>query len=268
MPQPRRPFTVERRLMERGEPGLVPDRSRPAFRAGGGKAAALPAPAASDGAAVPAVAIPPDLLEEIRTLTREVGELRGHVETSAPPAMETDEAALRDIRIEIARMVREIGRAKSELAALKHPLAQEDRVQAAHLQLETIVSTTEEATNTIMSATDEIEDLVGRGKAMSPGDTEMLNLFDDMSNKVITIIEACSFQDLTGQRITKVIETLRFIEQRVLAMIDIWGIEAFQALPLDGEDEEVTSITGDENLSGPAMEGQGLSQSDIDALFD
>jgi chemotaxis protein CheZ len=260
MAQQRRTFTVERRMRERGD---LPDRVL---------APTLVAPVTAPGAqvAVSAAApvsmeLPNSVVEEIRALTREIAELREQVDKSASSEFETDEAALRDIRIEIARMVREIGRAKSELAALKHPLSADDPVNTANLQLETIVSATEEATNSIMEATDEIEEMVGRAKAMAPGDTELQNLFDDMSNKLINIIEACSFQDLTGQRITKVIGTLRFIEQRVLAMIDIWGIEAFQAVPM--EDDETETPEG-EQLSGPAMEGEGLSQSDIDALFD
>src|SRR5712692_7868696 len=37
------------------------------------------------------------------------------------------------------------------------------------------------------------------------------------------IYTACSFQDLTGQRTDKVIEALRFVEDRIATMIDIWG---------------------------------------------
>lgn len=255
MAQPRRPFTVERRMRERGE--IVAS-----HLAKGVVAETAPA----NGSAGPGGEIPPDMLAELRALTQEIVELRSQVDSKAQSdGWDGDDGTLRDIRIEIARMVREIGRAKSELAALKHPMSDDDPVQAANTQLESIVSTTEAATNTIMNATDEIEDLIGRGKAMATGDTEMQNMFDDMSNKVIAIIEACSFQDLTGQRITKVIGTLRFIEQRILAMIDIWGIEAFQ--DLTPESAEPEGEPG-EALSGPALEGQGLSQADIDALFD
>lgn len=260
MAQQRRTFTVERRMLERGEmpgSGLTHRLADPV---------GAPATNAVVSTRTPnAASLPHDMAEELRALTREIAELREQVDKATSSEFETDEAALRDIRIEIARMVREIGRAKSELASLKHPLSADDPVNTANLQLETIVSATEDATNTIMSATDEIEEMVGRAKAMAPGDTELQNLFDDMSNKLINIIEACSFQDLTGQRITKVIGTLRFIEQRVLAMIDIWGIEAFQAVPVE---ESGRDIPEGEDLSGPAMEGEGLSQADIDALFD
>ena len=260
MAQQRRTFTVERRMRERGDlpnSGLTHSQAGPVAVPSAG--AVELAPALSAGA------LPEGVAEELRALTREIAELREQVDKSTSSEFDTDEAALRDIRIEIARMVREIGRAKSELASLKHPLSADDPVNTANLQLETIVSATEDATNTIMGATDEIEEMVGRAKSMAPGDTELQNLFDDMSNKLINIIEACSFQDLTGQRITKVISTLRFIEQRVLAMIDIWGIEAFQSMPIE---DGGTDIPEGENLSGPAMEGEGLSQSDIDALFD
>lgn len=260
MAQQRRTFTVERRMRERGDlpgSGLTHNLADPV---------GTPAINAVAATSIPnAAALPDGMAEELRALTREIAELREQVDKAASSEFETDEAALRDIRIEIARMVREIGRAKSELASLKHPLSADDPVNTANLQLEMIVSATEDATNSIMGATDEIEEMVGRAKAMAPGDTELQNLFDDMSNKLINIIEACSFQDLTGQRITKVIGTLRFIEQRVLAMIDIWGIEAFQAVPF--EESEGQPPEGEE-LSGPAMEGEGLSQSDIDALFD
>ena len=93
---------------------------------------------------------------------------------------------------------------------------------------------------------------------------------DEVSNQLIAIIEACSFQDLTGQRITQVIKTLRFIEQRIL--VDRYlGTEAFQDLPVpgdDGESEEDMPPSEEDLLNGPALGGAGLSQADIDALFD
>ena len=77
-------------------------------------------------------------------------------------------------------------------------------------------------------------------------------------------MESCNFQDLTGQRTTKVITTLRHIEERIVAMIGIWGIEAFEELPVPQSEND-----GDEALlNGPAKAGEGISQADIDALFD
>ena len=52
-----------------------------------------------------------------------------------------------------------------------------------------------------------------------------------MMDAVVSIFEACNFQDITGQRIGKVVRTLDFIEERVVAMIQTWGPEAFAHLP-------------------------------------
>ena len=213
------------------------------------------------------------ILEEIRALRAEVAELRETgIAVAAAPATETpvhapalDAEAEVDIRVEIAQMVRSIGRAKSEIAAIKHPLSAEDQVDTAASQLETIVRTTEQATNEIMTAADTIEVAMKRIHSLALDDQEIEDQLEIAANQVIAIIESCSFQDLTGQRITEVIKTLRFIESRVLSMIDIWGgSEAFQELPIPktGENEDEDAL-----LNGPAMEGQGLSQDDIDALF-
>jgi chemotaxis protein CheZ len=230
--------------------------------------------------------VPVDLiLEELRALRAEVAELRTSgvavavtteteslTENTPPtaPALPTlDMDAEVDIRVEIAQMVRSIGRAKSEIAAIKHPLSAEDQVETAASQLETIVLTTENATNDIMNAADEIEVAMKKIHSLALDDQEIEDQLDIAANQVITIIESCSFQDLTGQRINEVIKTLRFIESRVLSMIEIWGgLEAFQELPIpagengDGDDDDESAL-----LNGPAMEGQGLSQDDIDALF-
>ena len=61
------------------------------------------------------------------------------------------------------------------------------------------------------------------------------------------------------------VNTLQFIEERVHDMISIWGAEAFENLPMpdragpEGETEQ---------LSGPQLQGEGISQDDIDKLFD
>ena len=47
---------------------------------------------------------------------------------------------------------------------------------------------------------------------------------------MISIFEACNFQDLTGQRINKVMTTMKFIEHHINTMMDIWGgVDAIKA---------------------------------------
>ena len=74
---------------------------------------------------------------------------------------------------------------------------------------------------------------------------------------------ACSFQDITGQRTTKVVNVLRYIEQRVNSMVQIWSGDAVDPAatqPLDTRPDAHL-------LNGPAVAGAGVSQDDIDALF-
>jgi chemotaxis protein CheZ len=250
--QPRKLFSVERRALERQ--GLMTT-----------EAQASSAPIAADSLPVE------EILTELRALRAEVAEIK---ETSAATATATsatpstlDEDAEMDIRLEIAQMVRVIGRAKSEIASIKHPLATEDQVDIAATQLETIVRTTEQATNDIMTATDATDAILKKIHALTIDDQDVQDHLEEAAAELITIIESCSFQDITGQRITEVIKTLRFIESKILSMIDLWGgLEAFQDLPMPAGPE---AASGDDGLlNGPAMEGQGLSQDDIDALFD
>ena len=90
----------------------------------------------------------------------------------------------------------------------------------------------------------------------------------DIQEQVVKIFEACNFQDLTGQRITKVVNAFCFIEQRVDHMMEIWGgIEGFK----DIEKFDLPERTDHEELlNGPALEEDEnvASQDDIDALFD
>ena len=93
-------------------------------------------------------------------------------------------------------------------------------------------------------------------------------LSEEILERVISIFEACNFQDLTGQRISKVMTTMKFIEQHINAMMDIWGgVDAIKAhIPA-----QVDSRSDDDKLlNGPKLAGDvgHASQDDIDALFD
>ena len=88
-----------------------------------------------------------------------------------------------------------------------------------------------------------------------------------MQERVIKIFEACNFQDLTGQRITKVVGTLKFIKTHIVRMLEIWGgLDAFK----DIEAETIAQRQGDTRLlNGPKIAGEAghASQDDIDAMF-
>ncbi|SDG07751.1 protein phosphatase CheZ [Thalassobaculum litoreum] len=242
-------FSIERRAKKAGAAGVLKSANTD-----------IPPMALADGGVEM-------ILAQIAELRQEVAELRGVKETE----IAEDDDMKRDVRVEIAQMVRSIGRAKTQIAAIKNPVMGRDEMEKASLQLEEITKQTEDATNEIMSAADEVEQLLKQIHSHTVEDPDVALLIDHASERLIAIIEACAFQDLTGQRVTQVVKTLRYIESRVLAMIDIWGLEAFK--DVDIPDEGTIEGAHDEQdehelLNGPALGGQGLSQADIDALFD
>jgi chemotaxis protein CheZ len=84
---------------------------------------------------------------------------------------------------------------------------------------------------------------------------------------VVRIFEACNFQDLSGQRIAKVLATLTFVEDRVARMLEIWGgrdaIKDFAAGAL------IEPATETKMVNGPKLSGDPghVSQDEIDAMF-
>jgi chemotaxis protein CheZ len=133
-------------------------------------------------------------------------------------------------------------------------------------ELDAIVGGTESATDTILSNAEEIDQLASTLAARLK-DEQNQQLVQDMQERVIKIFEACNFQDLTGQRITKVVGTLKFIETHIVRMMEIWGgLDAFKEI----EAEKLGERAGDARLlNGPKIAGDTghASQDDIDALF-
>ncbi|MEC9369330.1 MAG: protein phosphatase CheZ [Pseudomonadota bacterium] len=173
----------------------------------------------------------------------------------------------RKIKDELTRIYNAINKTKQEIATLH-----KDGFDGADMgrmtdELSQIVTGTEQATETILHATEQIDsqaaELVASLKMSRNQDQA-----SDIQDQVVKIFEACNFQDLTGQRITKVVNAFRFIERRVDSMMKIWGgIENFKDL----EPAEVIEREGDKALlNGPALrtDANVASQDDIDALFD
>ena len=94
------------------------------------------------------------------------------------------------------------------------------------------------------------------------GDAAWLGELDD---KINAMFEACAFQDITGQRITKILGALKFIEERINAMANLWGRKGLSEASVRAEKDDRPA---GERLEGPALKGEGASQADIDKMFD
>ncbi|MBI2242223.1 MAG: protein phosphatase CheZ, partial [Magnetospirillum gryphiswaldense] len=157
-----------------------------------------------------------------------------------------------------------IEQTKQEIAALRPKDSEEDRILAVTFELDAIVEATEGATQSILEAAEKIESLTSE-IASHGDDAYVKRLAEDINESVITMFEACNFQDITGQRITKVVKTLKYIESRVNAMIDIWGPDNIaEIVPKQADDHRDDDS---KLLNGPALENQGISQDEIDKLF-
>ncbi len=169
---------------------------------------------------------------------------------SAMPAENRIDQLYRDCR----DLARYIARARGEIAQLRPGKMKAEKLPRAGQELEAIVKGTEEATHSIMEAAEEIMN----GEPGSNPD-EYKTKVDDACMR---IFEACSFQDITGQRVNKVVTTIKYVEERLNALQSAWGPD----LSDDPDEEEV--LEGEAALlNGPALEGEGVRQDDVDAIL-
>ena len=169
--------------------------------------------------------------------------------------MALDGAALdAPLHAELRRILDYIARARDEIAALRPNDLREERLPSAGAELDAIVKDTEAATHEIM----------GAAEAMLACDAPDLAGYKAfVEQQAMAIFQACSFQDITGQRVTKVVAVLRQIEERVGSLADSLGVVDAQA------DETAEDRRRREQiLNGPAVGGPVVSQDEIDALFD
>jgi chemotaxis regulatin CheY-phosphate phosphatase CheZ len=199
-------------------------------------------------------------VNEVRKLAREIKE---NLQKAAAEdgGERRDDAHLRILREELREMSAYIHQTRREIAALRPADAGSNRIMAATGELDAIVSATERATSDILNGVERIQELALK----LPKTGEVAPIAEEIVAQVTEVLTACSFQDITGQRTTKVVNTLRYIEQRVNSMIEIWGVDSAAAPPpaLDSTDTRPDAHL----LHGPATDG-GPSQADVDALFE
>jgi chemotaxis protein CheZ len=211
-------------------------------------------------------------------LMQAIGDIRdrlnGENAPSAPAASEeimdkfrADMAEASRIRAELDVVHQAINRTKQEIAALSLPGNENNDIGRMTHELGAIIEGTEQATETILSSVEQIDENAGDLLASCRGRNQK-DMAADIQEQVVKIYEACNFQDLTGQRISKVIRAFGFIEQRVDQMMEIWGgIESFKEFePASRQDEREDAHL----LNGPALDKDTdtVSQDDIDALFE
>jgi len=191
-----------------------------------------------------------------------IGRLEGAM-GSARPSGDLDR-----VRLDIREMAHAIARTKAEIAAIKPEGAttQSGHFEDASVELDAIVQATETATGDILSAAETIQEIAWTLREMG-AENEVCDLIDTKTTDIYT---ACSFQDITGQRTRKVINVLRFLEERIDTMMAIWGEPLVAPAPAPPLMNEAAKPVSEEAalLNGPAKPGEGLVQSDVDMMLD
>ncbi|PCJ57575.1 MAG: chemotaxis protein CheZ [Rhodospirillaceae bacterium] len=151
-----------------------------------------------------------------------------------------------------------IQKAKQDIAALSPDEIQEKHIPLATDELDAIVMATERATGEILDSAEKIE------AVFEKVDDEIRT---KLNEAVTNIYEACSFQDITGQRISKIVATLKEIEEKVQGLVAAFG----SSLPSAEEKKDGSDQKEQEDsrslLNGPQLPGAGKSQEEIDALL-
>jgi chemotaxis protein CheZ len=174
--------------------------------------------------------------------------------------------ALGELKIyhELAALANFIDSAKAEIVAVRPDAITDHDIPLATDELDAVVGATEDATGTILDACEALETIGGALDAETSA---------KISNAVTSIYEACNFQDVTGQRITKVVKTLQHIEARVSEILGAFGhadtgVLAPRPSPVTVERAaSAPKKTDDQLLNGPQLPDDAKKQAEIDAIL-
>ena len=156
-------------------------------------------------------------------------------------------------RTDLVDMARSIERLRNEIAA-QHGGGKASP-DSASSELDAIVRATEGATTEILNAAETVQEIAWTLREHGQNQTYC----DALDAQATAIYTACSFQDLTAQRISKVVALLRYLESRLSAVIGIWGLDACGDTNAPKLEEPEQS-----GRRSPLQERGLLSQTDID----
>lgn len=190
----------------------------------------------------------PQLAEIVRELTA----LRALLAVTPGQSPEKADTERQD---EIQRLMAELRLVRSAISGARDDAGREGSGSAAAParianELEAVVAGSEQATQKILAAAEDIDQAANNLSAALKDDATQ-GLAQDIRDRVIQIFEACNYQDLTSQRVAKVMTMLGRIERQI-------------ARALKGSSGNV-----EPPLQGPRLPNEHghVSQSDVDSMF-
>jgi chemotaxis protein CheZ len=167
-------------------------------------------------------------------------------------------ASQREVFLHLAELAQVIDSLKKDISAQRPEHLKNSHIPDAADELDAVVTATAEATNIIMGACEQIQETASTLDEVAQ---------TAINDKVMEIFEACSFQDITGQRIKKVLSTLVVIEDGIDRIMESLG-EPIGVKLSDEKAEKLVSVEDDKSLlNGPQLAGKAITQDDIDKLL-
>ncbi len=150
-------------------------------------------------------------------------------------------------RISLLREVENLGRTiadtRSEIAAMTTQDFGDGSLPSANDELDAVMAHTAASTNTILEACEQLDQLAQNAPP---------ELANQLQAATTVIYEACSFQDITGQRIKKVIAALQLVDSKVAGILKL---------------DHGTPPPAELLLSGPQLPGAAMAQDSVDQLL-
>lgn len=151
--------------------------------------------------------------------------------------------------------------ARREISSINPDEIRDQHIPSATDELDAIVGATEEATGVILDACEVIEEVAATLESKEA---------DKLTEVVTSVYEACNFQDITGQRISKVVNALKQIETKVDHLLAAFGddIAKYRSENAPEEAQKDADVVTDEDLlNGPQMPDKAIDQDEIDRLL-
>lgn len=162
------------------------------------------------------------------------------------------------ILAEVEDLGRYIETTKNEISVLKVGDITNSHIPAATDELDAIVIHTAMATDVILEECEALDRVAEQIRLAASGDAQAWGA--RLQEATTRIYEACSFQDITGQRVSKVVQTLKKIEERIESIRSSFVVD----------DADFTEPLGDVDgalLNGPQLPSAAMEQSDIDKIM-
>jgi chemotaxis regulatin CheY-phosphate phosphatase CheZ len=169
-----------------------------------------------------------------------------------------------EFRINLVEMIAAIAETRRQIASMRPQEGDDSRFCVAADELDAIVSATEQATQRILEAAEQVQECAWSMREAGANDA-YCEKFDTLVTRIYT---ACTFHDLTGQRISKVVALLGYLEERLDAMSRIWGGEIAPSETAALQDRKRHDTEPDAHLlNGPQHPAYDTSRDDIDLIM-